>query len=75
MQAGEQAPAVYVPQMGDSVVYLRAGHKEYLDSTRDKRRPPWLLVLSQVRNGGQLARSMWFICLPASQVCQLRLEL
>ena len=74
-QAGDQAPAVYVPQMGDSVVYLRAGHKEYLDSTRDKRRPPWQLVLSQVRCGGQLASSMWFICVPAPQLRQLRPEL
>lgn len=45
MQAWQQAPAVYVPQMGDCVVYLRDGHKEFLDATRDKRRPPWQLVL------------------------------
>ena len=36
---------MYVPQMGDCVVYLRDGHKEFLDATRDKRRPPWQLLL------------------------------
>jgi len=34
-------PSVYVPQMGDEVVYLRTGHQRFLDSQNDKRPPPW----------------------------------
>ncbi|KAL4448446.1 hypothetical protein ABPG75_005665 [Micractinium tetrahymenae] len=37
----EQTPGVYVPQVGDSVVYLREGHERFLTSTNDKRPPPW----------------------------------
>lgn len=33
--------AVYVPQAGDCVVYLREGHERYLQDTNDKRPPPW----------------------------------
>lgn len=39
-QVSSTAPAVYVPQMGDAVMYLRDGHKAYLRATNDKRRPP-----------------------------------
>ena len=34
-------PSVYVPQMGDDVVYLRVGHARFLESRNDKRQPPW----------------------------------
>ena len=40
-QVGQQVPSVYVPQMGDRVVYLRTGHQRFLESTNDKRPPPW----------------------------------
>lgn len=40
-QAGQQVPSVYVPQMGDQVVYLRTGHQRFLESHNDKRPPPW----------------------------------
>ena len=40
-QVAAQVPSVYVPQMGDDVVYLRVGHARFLESRNDKRQPPW----------------------------------
>ena len=40
-QVAAQVPSVYVPQMGDDVVYLRFGHARFLESRNDKRQPPW----------------------------------
>lgn len=41
VQVEKQQPGVYVPQLGDAVVYLREGHEAFLEKTGDKRRPPW----------------------------------
>ena len=46
MQESEHRPGVYVPQLGDDVVYIWEGHKLYFDNTHDKRRGPWLTVVS-----------------------------
>lgn len=49
-QVDKQQPGVYVPQLGDEVVYLREGHAKFLADTADKRRPPWeTLVPTEVR--------------------------
>ncbi len=48
MQVTEQTPGVYVPQLGDRVVYLQQGHKLYHDRLRDKRRGPWDTIISTV---------------------------
>ena len=45
MQVGQQVPSVYVPQMGDEVVYLRIGHQRFLESRNDKRPLPWESLL------------------------------
>lgn len=42
----EQTPGVYVPQVGDQVVYLQQGHKLYYERLRDKRRGPWDTIVS-----------------------------
>ena len=58
VQVWKAVPAVYVPQLGDAVMYLREGHKRFLDDTNDKRRPPWQTVLpSQVRRRATMQRS------------------
>ncbi len=41
-----QTPGVYVPQMGDDVVYLQQGHRLYFQKMNDKRRGPWDTVMS-----------------------------
>ena len=46
MQVTEQTPGVYVPQIGDRVVYLQQGHKMYHERLRDKRRGPWDTIVS-----------------------------
>lgn len=46
LQVSEQTPGVYVPQVGDKVVYLQQGHKLYLERLRDKRRGPWDAIIS-----------------------------
>ncbi len=46
MQVTEQTPGVYVPQIGDTVVYLQQGHKMYHERLRDKRRGPWDTIVS-----------------------------
>ena len=45
-QVTEQTPGVYVPQIGDRVVYLQQGHKLYHERLRDKRRGPWDTIVS-----------------------------
>lgn len=46
----KQQPGVYVPQLGDEVVYLREGHAKFLTDTSDKRQPPWeTLIPAEVR--------------------------
>ena len=39
-------PGVYVPQLGDDVVYIWEGHQQYLETTNDKARGPWTTVTS-----------------------------
>jgi hypothetical protein len=34
-------PGVYVPQLGDEVVYLPQGHREHLQEFPEARTPPW----------------------------------
>ena len=46
IQVTEQTPGVYVPQVGDRVVYLQQGHKLYHERLRDKRRGPWDTIVS-----------------------------
>jgi hypothetical protein len=46
-QVGSQTPGVYVPQLGDEVVYLREGHAIYLSKTHDKRRAPYDEVVAR----------------------------
>ncbi len=41
-----QTPGVYVPQLGDDVVYLQHGHRLYFEKMNDKRRGPWDTVVS-----------------------------
>ena len=45
-QVTEQTPGVYVPQVGDRVVYLQQGHKLYHERLREKRRGPWDTIVS-----------------------------
>jgi hypothetical protein len=46
MQVLAQTPGVYVPQLGDDVVYLQQGHRLYFEKMNDKRRGPWDTVIS-----------------------------
>ncbi len=46
MQVLGQTPGVYVPQLGDDVVYLQQGHRLYFQKMNDKRRGPWDTVIS-----------------------------
>ena len=46
LQVWEQTPGLYVPQVGDRVVYLQQGHKLYYDRLQDKRRGPWDTIIS-----------------------------
>ncbi|GLC33664.1 hypothetical protein PLESTM_000098000 [Pleodorina starrii] len=45
LQCTSYLPDFYCPQLGDEVVYVRAGHEAYLDTVGDKRagRPWWQL--------------------------------
>ncbi|XP_062108774.1 uncharacterized protein LOC133819520 [Humulus lupulus] len=40
----------YIPQLGDEVVYLRQGHREYLEHTRLREQPPWISVKGKLRD-------------------------
>jgi len=45
LQRTERRRGEYVPQLGDAVVYLAQGHKEYLDSCGDARQSkPWTSI-------------------------------
>lgn len=46
LQVWEQTPGVYVPQLGDEVVYLKDGHQKYFRNINDKRRCPWDTIVS-----------------------------
>ncbi|KAK9915369.1 hypothetical protein WJX75_008121 [Coccomyxa subellipsoidea] len=46
LQVLAQTPGVYVPQLGDDVVYLQQGHRLYFEKMNDKRRGPWDTVIS-----------------------------
>jgi hypothetical protein len=46
LQVWEQTPGVYVPQLGDEVVYLKEGHQVYFQKIGDKRRGPWDTIVS-----------------------------
>ena len=43
-------PVVYVPQLGDEVVYLQVGHQKFLSDNNNKMLGPWTsMVSTQVR--------------------------
>lgn len=44
LQQTKQRPGVYVPQLGDDIVYLREAHEQYLDSIPRDAHPPSLNV-------------------------------
>lgn len=44
LAGAEYHPGLYVPQVGDDVVYIRDGHAECLRATSDKRPPPWQAI-------------------------------
>ena len=44
LASADYLPGVYVPQVGDDVVYIRQGHAAVLEDTRDQRPPPWETV-------------------------------
>lgn len=46
VQAWQQTPGVYIPQLGDEVVYLKDGHQKYFKNINDKRRGPWDTIVS-----------------------------
>lgn len=49
----EQTPGLYVPQLGDAVVYLQDGHRAYFAKLSDKRRGPWDAIVSTEVSGAQ----------------------
>jgi hypothetical protein len=52
LNTGVQSPAVYVPQLGDAVVYLQQGHAQLLEAMGDTSTPrPWEEVVK--RRGGR----------------------
>ena len=44
LASADYLPGVYVPQVGDDVVYIRQGHAAVLEDTQDQRPPPWETV-------------------------------
>lgn len=50
MQVSWRTPGVYVPQLGDEVVYLQVGHRKFLSDSSNKLQGPWdTLVSTAVR--------------------------
>ena len=41
-----RTPGVYVPQLGDDVVYLQVGHRKCLSANNNKLQGPWDSIVS-----------------------------
>ena len=46
MQVSWRTPGVYVPQLGDEVVYLQVGHRKFLSDNGNKLQGPWDSIVS-----------------------------
>ena len=46
MQVTWRTPGVYVPQLGDDVVYLQVGHRKFLSANNNKLQGPWDSIVS-----------------------------
>ena len=46
MQVCWRTPGVYVPQLGDEVVYLQVGHRKFLSHNNNKLQGPWDSIVS-----------------------------
>jgi len=51
-----------VPQVGDRVVYLQQGHKQYHERLRDKRRGPWDTIVSTAVSHTSLEPAVAVLC-------------
>lgn len=45
-QVSWRTPGVYVPQLGDQVVYLQVGHRKFLSHNSNKLQGPWDSIAS-----------------------------
>ena len=46
LQVTWRTPGVYVPQLGDDVVYLQVGHRKFLSANNNKLQGPWDSIVS-----------------------------
>ena len=46
VQVSWRTPGVYVPQLGDEVVYLQVGHRKFLSHNNNKLQGPWDSIVS-----------------------------
>lgn len=46
VQVTWRTPGVYVPQLGDEVVYLQVGHRKFLSANNNKLQGPWDTIVS-----------------------------
>ncbi|KAL0024726.1 hypothetical protein WJX77_011758 [Trebouxia sp. C0004] len=46
LQVSWRTPGVYVPQLGDEVVYLQVGHRKFLSHNNNKLQGPWDSIVS-----------------------------
>lgn len=46
VQVTWRTPGVYVPQLGDEVVYLQVGHRKFLSANNNKLQGPWDSIIS-----------------------------
>lgn len=46
VQVSWRMPGVYVPQLGDEVVYLQVGHRKFLSDNNNKLQGPWDSIVS-----------------------------
>jgi len=46
VQVSWRTPGVYVPQLGDEVVYMQVGHRKFLFHNNNKLQGPWESIVS-----------------------------
>ncbi|KAL3137809.1 hypothetical protein ABBQ38_005065 [Trebouxia sp. C0009 RCD-2024] len=59
LQVTWRTPGVYVPQLGDQVVYLQVGHHKFLSANNNKLQGPWdSIVSTAAESRGQRMREV-----------------
>lgn len=77
VQVTWRTPGVYVPQLGDDVVYLQVGHRKFLSANNNKLQGPWDSIVSTAVRYPPLLYNALFICssLPAAAFNELCIDM